>query len=458
MGSLNFTTEYVGIDNERVYDPKCLSYLTNEPDTNVKRQILTSIASLWSSGYITNRKDSVIKTGKISPALKGYEEFFSFLLSQWIFLFNRDLEKHLAPIFKDKKEVSSFLRGKVNHVNAELRQLRGNNSIESTVSQLTYEIPELQICKSCILHIKKNTREIGFNSKALEKEVSRALILLRSVEELADPLSEAKKMNMKRLKIGSTRVITSLPPKLFGLNDFINFSVDLLLGLEQGLSTKSSNLNLQGIVFNLNYLFEGVIKQSFSILGGLSKSELFNEGKINSIESFSHDGQSITSNFLSPDVITYFKQPFKSPLKSMVPNVCFIFDAKHKFFSKENEISGSINRSDFHQIVAYSRTHHRKPEFEYVYGLAGLAIEKALITDEKYHTRNYVPNSQASISEVSYGVENGNIETFKIHRIPINFAQFLYDYSFINTDPIKTNLLFEILAINIINCINDFKK
>lgn len=449
-------SEYVGISKQKVYPAKCMSFLKEEPSTELKSKVLSSIAHIWHSGYFKKRNDAIIETGPISKSINEYEELFQFLIQHWIKKYNSDLEKYLSPLFKEKHESTKYLKGKVNYAKFEINQEKNKYKIDSKVSLLSFNINEIKICKSAIMYIYRNSKMWNMTSNTLSKELSRSLHLMQEIEELENPIAVAHDLNSKRINFGNNKKLPNIPSKISGLEDFINFSIDIFINIERGISNSKADPSMNGIVFNLNYLLQEIVSFSLSKIGGTSKDSIFPSRNINKISRFNSSLESLTSNSLEPDTILSFTrlEIFPNSITRDNKEVCVIFDSKHKhMFSNTSVKQKAIDNQNFQQMLAYATTHHREKSCSYIYSFALLAKEEYIFEDLNFSTRSYINFEQADITLINFQNEDQQ-EVIKIFRVPIKFTQFLYDYySAKYASSNSPEIIFKLLGEQMLECI-----
>jgi hypothetical protein len=434
-----FAAEYAGIDGSSVYYPKSIEELRGSQ----LRHALKGMVVAWN---IAQSSKGFIPTDTVSAAHQN-SEFFEFLLYFWLLKFNRTISAHLLPLFKERSDREMFLKGKVNFCLFEIEDESEFRGFLCNYSDLSLDFPFFRILKDGYREVIARLADGQETFPEVSALAGQGLSLLKRVPTSPSPMENAfKQLNL----IDDKGRVTNLPQKVALLSEPVTFFANLIANRYSGASANPSYL--PGFLVNLNYLLEFVLRRAlrttYKDLNAQKKA--FDDGKINDIYVLKGDG-SLSNKYMNPDCVGIFSSMsdrIDDRLKNFFEDKIYIFDAKHKIFSAEDEIE-SIGRNDFFQIVSYSTTHFNRENRKGVYGLVGLELQETVIEDRQFASREYIATgSNSKCSLIRIETERASVD---VVQIPMRFGQFLYDLGLAEDD--EHDAIYANLGKNILEAI-----
>ena len=422
----NNITEYVGIDSSGTIPAKSLEFLVG-PDRKIA---LVGVAKLWGALF-NERANSIITTSSVELSPESDSGLAEILVAIWLKQFNKLLQQHLHPVFISTKERRSSVSGQVDYIDFETRMTHGEvpNDFDCRTINLTFSIPELKVIRDAYDILPNILSRVGLQ---IIPEVRRELMLgaelVRPIPTSSSPMSNALSLLRSRRVYKEKSYFIDLAQKLRNLNDVVSFCVDLVVN---GLTNpKSKILGMPGVVFNLNYLLEMILREAMLSVGGSKSPQVFLGNRINNIEfhCLEKPGASLLGRrFMQPDCFGLLQnhQELKEYNCSDLMDHIYIMDAKHKFFAMQGS-AARVSREDFYQLVAYASTHYGKSDHRSLYAFIGLDSEISVVRNLENVTGRYVDfgAGKVSVNRIEFGNSKGPLD---IIQIPIKFGQFLYD-------------------------------
>ena len=209
------------------------------------------------------------------------------------------------------------------------------------------------------------------------------------------------------------------------MGEIVDFFSRYILNGLNGINGGKSGFD--GLLFNLNDLFELILRKSLSSLyKGNKEKSYFRDGAINSIVVERSIGKKSYKSMI-PDCLGIFenlKDEYRAKFSDNFEGKVYIIDAKHKMYFKDGQLE-DISRSDFYQITSYGRTYNNAESLNAIYSLVGIQEEREVLEDKSFSSREYVRingNVPGSVAKIYF-----NDECFEILQVSLKFAQVLYD-------------------------------
>lgn len=423
-------TEYVGIDQYGPIPAKCLSFLTDEE----QQRALIGIAKLWGDLFKGSRK-GVSYTRAVQYCRSTDDFMYQVIIGMWLKYFNHQLLKFLLPSFVSKNERRNSVCGYVDFVSFETEALAGRIPVDFNcrINDLSFSLAELRVIRDGYEILPRLLQRLRLDTiESVRHELRYGFDLLSRVPRSVAPADNAASVLSRLRRRGDLFKLVDLSQKYIGLEQIIIFFAELIINSEANLRGNVSGL--PGVVFNMNYLLELVLKKAMESVGGTADPTIFIDGRINQIRSFEFTSEGRvkwSSRFMQPDCFGRFsslEQLQTIKLEKLFQHI-YIFDAKHKFFSK-SESPSSVSRADFYQLVSYAGTHYGRGTLPAHYALVGLEREVCIDKAPYEGWGRYIdlPGGEGmcklAVTKIEYGAESGATE---VGQIPMRFAQFLYD-------------------------------
>jgi hypothetical protein len=409
-------SDFAGIDSSGVYYPKSIKNLRG-------LELQFALKGMLNAWIIAQTNTGIIRTEKIKLDGSKYSEFYSFLLLYWIRRFNLEIAAFLAPEFREHESKQMFLKGRVDLVKLFCSEFKGAELITGRYNDLSFDFDHLKVLKDGYRDLLAKINVDEPLARDLFNLTCQGLDLLRAV-----PSSDNPKVNALRLynNFISGHGKEVLPPKAENLYDAIQFfSKSITKNTTEALP---SDGELEGLLFNLNYLLEYIVRKALrSTYSDLKTQErLFANDQINNIRVVRGNG-SLSRRQMKPDCLGVFANMnphLSDEIRNFFESKIYIFDAKHKIIGGDDDAI-ELSRSDFYQIISYSTTHFNPDARNGVYGLVGLEAEQSICSDDHYSSRNYIGLGKASVSAL-VRIESDQ-QSVEVANLGFKFGQFLYD-------------------------------
>jgi 5-methylcytosine-specific restriction endonuclease McrBC regulatory subunit McrC len=430
-------TEFTGIDQNGIYRPKSAKDLSG---TDLSFT-LKGICRAWSKA---NTSRGIYLTKPVQLDVSENKEFFEFLLFFWLQRFNNLMANHLLPVFKPFRESLPFAVGRVDLVALEAKMERSTFQFDCDFSNVSSDVDVLRILKDGYIEVLRRASSMTATEGEILALVGRGLQILKNVPSSKNPVSNALKV---RWKIRDVGMAGSHLARLAPLIEAVTFFSNYIPSTQEGLLAKKGNV--QGVLFNMNYLLEYVVRRAIRTLYSdlEPQKKEFANGQINRI--VVRNGDRKKSKHMNPDCVGIFSRvntDLPAKVINFINDKVYIFDAKHKTIGDSRSTQAGFGRDDFYQLVAYSSTHSNSGKREGIYGLIGIESESSFLNDKNWALRRYVTGGRektTAILNISFDQRN-----LDLVQIPIRFGQFLYDLGRIEED--QSDLLYKALGISII--------
>jgi len=434
-------SEFTGIDSSDVYYPKSIPKLRGP----ALRYALSGIIRAWST---SNTSSGIYMSDSTTLDSSANPEFYEFLLYFWLLRFNSLSAAYLLPIFKSKSEYREFIVGKVDFPRYELEACsRTQLGFFCEYNNLSFDLPYYRVIKDGYRDLLRRLNKNDLLISGVFRLIYQGLQLVNRVPHSNDFIRNAMVVREKADPQGR---IIGLPQKVLPLSELIQFFSAYILKEDRGVSPGISFM--QGILFNLNYLMEYILRRSLrSTYSNFEiQKNLFSGGAINKVH-FRQQGNIANLGSMRPDckgVFSKFNDWIPASLQTFFEGKIYIFDAKHKVFSSNDELE-RIGRDDLYQIISYSATHNNLEARQGIYGLVGLETESTLELDDNFKMREYIkldPRSKTGVVLVE-----SDKRTTEVLQIPFRFGQFLHDLGKVG----ETNqeLIYQRAGINLLQAV-----
>ncbi|AFX99940.1 5-methylcytosine restriction system specificity protein McrC [Bdellovibrio bacteriovorus] len=441
--------EYAGIDQDGVYLPKSLKMLSGED----LRTALRGVQCAWQR---TTMGKGIYSTDSVTTDACTHKEFLEFLVLVWLRRFNFVLAQHLNPIFVRVSKSQNFCLGYVDYSKFEIESELGQTAFNCVYSELTFDRAEFRVIKDGYVQFVNHLIALGLNTKSIVRECTNGLQIVKDIPKSSDPISNAHNVRLRSgIDIMKNPSSIELPVKMMSLTEVIDFFSHYLMYGIKGVS--KDKFRFKGLLFNLNYLLEIVLRCSLrSLYSDYSlQTEVFKDDEINEIQVI-RNGQVVRYRNMRPDcqgVFSEFHPSVPKKLAKDFKNSIYLFDAKHKVLVKDQQVEDT-KRNDLYQIVSYARTHNNRLSLQSFYGLVCLDEVTGIVPYGDILQGRYIrfgSDSNALTNKIIYD-EN----EFDIFQIPINFAQLLFDVGSVATNE-EVDKIFFLFGVELLSSIQETK-